>query len=131
MAPKKNAREAASPAAAAAPTSTSTTPTAAASPVQQKALAAKNSSVASWDKVLQNIYSYYMKETPQRTKLIDVFLAFLAVVGALQFLYCILAGNYVRQSTSAVHAELRVTDGPLSLSMPSSPVSQPPWANLC
>ncbi|EGR50493.1 uncharacterized protein TRIREDRAFT_33342, partial [Trichoderma reesei QM6a] len=45
-------------------------------------------------KVLQNIYQYYMKETPQRTKLIDVFLVFIAVVGALQFLYCILAGNY-------------------------------------
>jgi oligosaccharyltransferase complex subunit epsilon len=37
-----------------------------------------------------------MKQTPQRTKLIDVFLAFLAAVGALQFIYCILAGNYVR-----------------------------------
>ncbi|KAH7328791.1 oligosaccharyl transferase [Stachybotrys elegans] len=49
---------------------------------------------ATWDQVLQNIYTYYMKETPQRTKLIDVFLAFLVAVGAIQFLYCILAGNF-------------------------------------
>ena len=42
-----------------------------------------------------------MKETPQRTKLVDVFLVFLAAVGALQFLYCILAGNYVSLRESA------------------------------
>lgn len=51
---------------------------------------------ANWDEVLHNIYQYYTKQTPQRTKLIDVFLLFLAVVGGLQFLYCVLAGNYVR-----------------------------------
>ena len=33
--------------------------------------------------------------TPQRTKLIDVFMVFLMVVGALQFVYCVIAGNYV------------------------------------
>ncbi|OAA32820.1 oligosaccharyl transferase [Moelleriella libera RCEF 2490] len=49
---------------------------------------------ANWDEVLHNIYQYYTKQTPQRTKLIDVFLLFLAVVGGLQFLYCVLAGNY-------------------------------------
>ncbi|KAG8428383.1 Dolichyl-diphosphooligosaccharide-protein glycosyltransferase subunit dad1 [Metarhizium acridum] len=49
---------------------------------------------ANWDEVLLNIYQYYMKETPQRTKLIDVFLLFLIAVGGLQFVYCVLAGNY-------------------------------------
>ncbi|KAK1754884.1 DAD family-domain-containing protein [Echria macrotheca] len=48
----------------------------------------------SWDKVVLNIVDYYQDKTPQRTKLLDAFMAFLAVVGALQFLYCILAGNY-------------------------------------
>ncbi|KAM7195132.1 DAD family protein [Naviculisporaceae sp. PSN 640] len=48
----------------------------------------------SWDKVVANIADYYVKNTPQRTKLLDAFMAFLVVVGALQFLYCILAGNY-------------------------------------
>ena len=36
-----------------------------------------------------------MDTTPQRTKLIDVFMTFLVLVGGLQFLYCVLAGNYV------------------------------------
>jgi len=33
-------------------------------------------------------------KTPQRMKLIDVFMLFLVVVGGVQFLYCVLAGNY-------------------------------------
>ncbi len=44
---------------------------------------------------VQNFLDYYQKHTPQRTKLIDVFMAFLVIVGGLQFLYCALAGNYV------------------------------------
>ncbi|KAK7744827.1 oligosaccharyltransferase complex subunit epsilon [Diatrype stigma] len=34
------------------------------------------------------------KATPQRTKLLDAFLAFIAVVGAIQFVYCVLVGNF-------------------------------------
>ncbi|KAG5926402.1 hypothetical protein E4U42_003349 [Claviceps africana] len=49
---------------------------------------------ANWDQVLLNIVQHYTSETPQRTKLIDAFLFFLVVVGGLQFLYCVLAGNY-------------------------------------
>jgi oligosaccharyltransferase complex subunit epsilon len=51
-----------------------------------------------WDDVLNNLIKTYQDTTPQRTKLIDVFLAFLVAVGVVQFLYCILAGNYVRSS---------------------------------
>ncbi|KAI9167029.1 Dolichyl-diphosphooligosaccharide--protein glycosyltransferase subunit dad1 [Paramyrothecium foliicola] len=105
---KKSAREPASTPAAAATTTQAapTTPTTATAPplapttttstttpVQPKPLPVKTGA-ANWDQVLQNVYNYYLKETPQRTKLIDVFLAFLAVVGGLQFLYCVLAGNY-------------------------------------
>ncbi|KAK0392725.1 hypothetical protein NLU13_2220 [Sarocladium strictum] len=98
---KKNARD--PPPSAAATTQASTTATGTVPPAATtttaaaatpKPVLAKAAGVASWDQVLQNIYEYYMKETPQRTKLIDVFLAFIAVVGALQFAYCILAGNY-------------------------------------
>lgn len=99
MAPKKNAREPA----LSSPTTTqsiTTTISAAASqapppPKQQPAAAVipKTGSVT-WDKVLQNIYDYYVDETSQRIKLLDIFLVFLAVVGALQFIYCVLAGNY-------------------------------------
>ncbi|KAK4177444.1 DAD family-domain-containing protein [Triangularia setosa] len=47
-----------------------------------------------WDKVISNLTSHYQKSSPQRTKLLDAFMAFLVVVGVLQFVYCVLAGNY-------------------------------------
>ncbi|KAL1890364.1 oligosaccharyltransferase complex subunit epsilon [Ceratocystis pirilliformis] len=47
-----------------------------------------------WNKVLGNICAHHLKTTPQRTKLLDVFMVFLVAVGAIQFLYCVLAGNY-------------------------------------
>ncbi|KAJ4365512.1 oligosaccharyltransferase complex subunit epsilon [Neurospora sp. IMI 360204] len=47
-----------------------------------------------WNKVFSNLLTHYQDTTPQRTKLIDAFMAFLVVVGGLQFLYCVLAGNY-------------------------------------
>ncbi|CCF42865.1 DAD family protein, partial [Colletotrichum higginsianum] len=53
-----------------------------------------SSGAQNWDRVLANLYNHYVNNTPQRTKLIDVFMAFLVVVGALQFLYCVIAGNF-------------------------------------
>ncbi|KAK4205345.1 DAD family-domain-containing protein [Triangularia verruculosa] len=47
-----------------------------------------------WDKVVSNLTSHYQKSTPQRTKLLDAFMAFLVLVGVLQFVYCVVAGNY-------------------------------------
>ena len=94
MAPKKNAREA-TPSPAATTLAGNTT----AGPVPKPRAVVSSSAKAragTWDQVLQNLVDYYMNETPQRTKLIDAFLAFIAVVGAWQFIYCILAGNYVR-----------------------------------
>lgn len=87
MAPRKSARES-TPAAAAPVVS------APAAPVSKPSKA--TGQATTWDAVLQNIYSHYIKETSQRTKLIDAFLVFLLVVGALQFVYCVVAGNYVR-----------------------------------
>ena len=95
MAPKKNARE---PAPSSVATTQAGTTAAASTPAQPKPVPVKTGA-ANWDKVLQNIYDHYMEATPQRTKLVDVFLVFLLLVGALQFLYCVLAGNYVRPST--------------------------------
>lgn len=43
-----------------------------------------------------SIWQNYLDTTPQRTKLIDVFLSFLVVVGVLQFVYCVINGNFVR-----------------------------------
>ncbi len=45
--------------------------------------------------IAQSIWQKYADETPQRTKLIDLFMAFLVVVGVLQFVYCVIVGNYV------------------------------------
>lgn len=90
MAPRKNARDRfTTPATAIA---TKETP-----PAAPAKTSTSKGSRANWDDVLMNIYQHYMNETPQRTKLIDVFLFFLIVVGGLQFLYCVLAGNYVRR----------------------------------
>lgn len=58
-----------------------------------------------WDRVVSDVVSHYVKATPQLTKLIDVFMVYLAVVGAVQFLYCILAGNYVRGITDRISLE--------------------------
>ncbi|KAI4090534.1 MAG: hypothetical protein LQ344_004675 [Seirophora lacunosa] len=40
------------------------------------------------------LYNTYWDKTPQRVKLLDAFMAFLVVVGGLQFLYCVAVGNY-------------------------------------
>lgn len=48
-------------------------------------------------KIAVGVWNDYVDKTPQRVKLIDAFMAFLVVVGGLQFVYCVLAGNYVSQ----------------------------------
>ncbi|EFY87801.1 DAD family protein [Metarhizium acridum CQMa 102] len=93
MAPKKNVRDrVATPSPAAPVQEASAAPAVSSLPAKTTPKGGR----ANWDEVLLNIYQYYMKETPQRTKLIDVFLLFLIAVGGLQFVYCVLAGNYVR-----------------------------------
>ncbi|SLM40108.1 defender against death dad protein [Lasallia pustulata] len=44
--------------------------------------------------ILLGAWDNYLQRTPQRVKLMDVFMAFLVVVGGLQFAYCVVAGNY-------------------------------------
>ncbi|KAI0404227.1 defender against death DAD protein [Xylaria palmicola] len=84
MAPKKPAT-ATGPAATSAPSSSTSSSTGAGS---------SSSSSGQIDKVALNVVQHYQKATPQRTKLIDAFMAFLVIVGGLQFVYCVLAGNY-------------------------------------
>ncbi len=55
----------------------------------------KNTSSQSAQEILASLWNNYLNTTPQRVKLIDVFMAFLIVVGGLQFVYCVLVGNYV------------------------------------
>jgi len=54
----------------------------------------KSSSNQSPQEIALGIWQNYLDTTPQRTKLIDVFMVFLVVVGVLQFVYCVIAGNY-------------------------------------
>ncbi|KAJ5084665.1 hypothetical protein NUU61_009244 [Penicillium alfredii] len=49
---------------------------------------------ASAAEIAQHVWQQYLTTTPQRTLLLDAFMFFLVLVGGLQFLYCILAGNY-------------------------------------
>ncbi|KAK1769615.1 defender against death DAD protein [Phialemonium atrogriseum] len=56
--------------------------------------AQKTTANQNYSSVVTNIVDHYLDTTPQRTKLIDAFMAFLVVAGALQFAYCVLAGNY-------------------------------------
>ncbi|OQD75164.1 hypothetical protein PENDEC_c008G02615 [Penicillium decumbens] len=49
---------------------------------------------ASATEIAQHVWQQYLTTTPQRTMLLDAFMAFLVLVGGLQFLYCVLAGNY-------------------------------------
>ncbi|RYP11434.1 hypothetical protein DL764_000088 [Monosporascus ibericus] len=50
---------------------------------------------------VHSIVRHYQETTPQRTKLLDAFMAFLAVVGALQFVYCILMGNFTTEANKS------------------------------
>ncbi|KAL2270103.1 hypothetical protein VTJ83DRAFT_2287 [Remersonia thermophila] len=80
------------PSTAAAAASTTPAPTPAAAPTSSSRGSAGQAQ--SWNKIVGNVFSHYLSTTPQRTKLLDAFMAFLVAVGALQFAYCVLAGNY-------------------------------------
>lgn len=92
MAPKRNARE---PAPSSAATTQSSTTSAGSVPLPSKS-SSKSASNQSAQQIALGVWQDYLDTTPQRTKLIDVFMAFLVVVGALQFVYCVIVGNYVR-----------------------------------
>ena len=92
--------------------------------------------------ILQKVVKYYTKNTNARTKLIDVFLVFLVVVGVIQFVYCVVAGNYVRRLSSllmpcktarpcaANGATFELTGNPLCLSCSLSMLSSLGFAQL-
>ncbi|OOF97169.1 hypothetical protein ASPCADRAFT_205980 [Aspergillus carbonarius ITEM 5010] len=44
--------------------------------------------------IAHTVWQQYLATTPQRTLLLDAFMAFLVLVGGVQFVYCVLAGNY-------------------------------------
>ncbi|KAK5938515.1 oligosaccharyltransferase complex subunit epsilon [Knufia obscura] len=84
----------------AAPPATTNTPAAQPTPrapsathtrsVSNSSLSAKSSP----QEVALHVWHKYLNDTPTRTMLLDVFMLFLVLVGAVQFLYCLLVGNY-------------------------------------
>lgn len=56
--------------------------------------------------ILLQIYNNYLSRTPQRVKLLDAFMFFLMGVGLIQFVYCVLAGNYVSPAILSFHPYL-------------------------
>lgn len=86
MAPKRSAREVAS-----------TLGTATSKPTKASSGGPKGSKITAeptLTSLLGKLGQDYQRNTQQRIKLLDCFLAFLLLVGALQFSYCVLAGNY-------------------------------------
>ena len=86
------------PAAAPAPRQASSTTSPAAPATKGGSGGSGSGSGSVVEQSVRDIAAHYQKTTPQRTKLLDAFMAFLVVVGALQVAYCLLVGNFVRPS---------------------------------
>ncbi|RMZ05897.1 hypothetical protein D0860_05753 [Hortaea werneckii] len=99
MAPKKG-----SPAPAAVPASAAKPTTSVSSAAGQPTKPANKPAAANTPNSIKNaqdvqqigfaVWNNYMDTTPQRVKLLDSFMAFLIVVAGIQFLYCLIAGNF-------------------------------------
>ncbi|KAJ8103162.1 DAD family-domain-containing protein [Lipomyces tetrasporus] len=96
MAPKRTTRQAAAKAAAA---SSSTSP-AVESPAVSSSSKPPSSTIpavptaADTSAIVHQAWKSYVADTPRKLKLVDTFMVFLVAVGLVQFVYCILAGNY-------------------------------------
>jgi oligosaccharyltransferase complex subunit epsilon len=77
------------------PTTPSTPAKSSTTPSKATTSKVSNSNANAQDIVL-GVWTKYLDQTPQRVKLIDTFMAFLIVVGVLQFVYVVVVGNFVR-----------------------------------
>ncbi|RAO71253.1 uncharacterized protein BHQ10_007265 [Talaromyces amestolkiae] len=96
MAPKRQQATSPSAAAISTPSTTTTgtsTPTTTISSSTTTAAVAL-SPKASVAEITQHILNRYFAQTPQRTFLLDAFMVYLVLVGGIQFVYCVVAGNY-------------------------------------
>ncbi|TID17581.1 defender against death DAD protein [Venturia nashicola] len=75
------------------PPATSTSVAKSTPPTSRPSTSSKKTS-SSAQQIVDGIWKNYVNKTPQRVKLLDAFMAFLAVVGALQFVYCVIVGNF-------------------------------------
>ncbi|KAK9374766.1 DAD family-domain-containing protein [Lipomyces chichibuensis] len=96
MAPKRTPRQAvaktgavsSSPSLATESPATSGASTSAASRIPALPTAADTSAI------VYQAWNSYVTDTPRKLKLVDAFMVFLVAVGLIQFVYCILVGNY-------------------------------------
>lgn len=102
MAPKKNISTTPSPSAvppsAAKPTTAVTSASGQPTRAANKPSTSNSSHVRNTQDLQQigvGVWNNYVDKTNQRVKLLDAFLVFLMAVGLLQFVYCVIAGNFV------------------------------------
>ncbi|KAE9977046.1 hypothetical protein BLS_001695 [Venturia inaequalis] len=70
------------------------TPAVTSTPQVSRSSTSSKKTSSSAQQIVDGIWKNYVNKTPQRVKLLDAFMAFLAVVGALQFVYCVIVGNF-------------------------------------
>jgi len=92
--PSSTASSTSTPSAAAAATTQSSTTSTSTPIVDSKSSTSSASLSTNPIDIISTLWDKYLTTTPQRVKLIDVFMAFLVVVGVVQFVYCVIAGNY-------------------------------------
>jgi oligosaccharyltransferase complex subunit epsilon len=81
------------PSAAGAPTRTANKPSSTSTSTGSSSGQVRNAT--DLQQIGAGVWNKYVDETPQRVKLLDAFLVFLIAVGVLQFVYCVIAGNFV------------------------------------
>ncbi|KAK5172129.1 oligosaccharyltransferase complex subunit epsilon [Saxophila tyrrhenica] len=91
MAPKKTSATQ-QPSTPKSTTTTTTSSTTTSKPTSSSTASIRNPQDA--QQIALGVYNNYIDATPQRTKLLDAFMVFLMTVGLLQFVYCVIAGNY-------------------------------------
>ncbi|KAI4217280.1 MAG: hypothetical protein LQ351_000589 [Letrouitia transgressa] len=95
MAPKRNAAHTSStPSSSTTTTAASAQPATSHKPSTSSSSSSTSATASSAPEILSHLWSSYLHTTPQRVKLLDLFMAFLVLVGGLQFLYCVIVGNY-------------------------------------
>ena len=94
MPPKHRGPSTPAAAPASAHAASHTTSSAASTPARSST-SSKQLKASTAQEIVQGVWDKYVQKTPQRVKLLDCFMAFLVAVGVLQFVYCVIAGNFV------------------------------------
>lgn len=93
MPPKHRGPSTPAAAPASAHAASHTTSSAASTPARSST-SSKQLKASTAQEIVQGVWDKYVQKTPQRVKLLDCFMAFLVAVGVLQFMYCVIAGNF-------------------------------------